>query len=162
MVFMDRQKRLFILNDDHVLNRVLKEFFKEYGMKIYSFEKEMDLDAEIKEKKPHAILLDVSFGAVSGVGLIETIRKTEAHLPVIVMAGLEEYGKALECLRAGAYAVLKKPFSSYEEIYHGVNNAINHFLERLQIKELTAEMEKRFEHDKLTSWNWSLSRAYNT
>jgi len=149
MVFMDRQKRLFILNDDHVLNRVLKEFFKEYGMKVYSFEKEMDLDAEIKEKKPHAILLDVSFGAVSGVGLIETIRKTEAHLPVIVMAGLEEYGKALECLRAGAYAVLKKPFSSYEEIYHGVNNAINHFLERLQIKELTAEMEKRFEHDKL-------------
>ena len=67
MVFMDRQKRLFILNDDHVLNRVLKEFFKEYGMKVYSFEKEMDLDAEIKEKKPHAILLDVSFGAVSGV-----------------------------------------------------------------------------------------------
>ena len=147
---MDSQKRLFILNDDHDLNRVLREFFREYGIKVYPFAAdEIDFDAEIREKKPHAILLDVTYSPASSAELIERIKKSEAHLPVIVMAGLEDYAKALECLRAGAYAVLKKPFSSYEEIYHGVNNAISHFMERLEIRELTAEMEKRFEHDKL-------------
>ena len=146
---MERQKKLFILNDDHVLNRVLKEFFKEYSIKVHAFADEIDLDAEIREKKPHAILLDVGFSPTSPTELIEKIKKSEAHMPVIVMAGMEEYARALEGLRAGAYAVLKKPFSSYEEIYHGVNNAISHFMERLEIRELTAEMEKRFEHDKL-------------
>jgi diguanylate cyclase (GGDEF)-like protein len=146
---MERQKKLLILNDDHVLNRILKEFFKEYGIKVHAFAEEIDFDAEIREKKPHAVLLDVGFSSASPTELIETIKKSEAHMPVIVIAGLEEYARALECLRAGAYAVLKKPFSSYEEIYHGVNNAISHFMERLEIRELTAEMEKRFEHDKI-------------
>jgi diguanylate cyclase (GGDEF)-like protein len=146
---MERQKRLFILNDDHVLNRILKEFFKEYGIKVHAFADEIDFDGEIREKKPHAILLDVGYSSASPAELIEKIKKSEAHMPVIVMAGMEDYGRALECLRAGAYAVLKKPFSSYEEIYHGVNNAMSHFMERLEIRELTAEMEKRFEHDKL-------------
>ncbi len=146
---MERQKKLFILNDDHVLNRILKEFFKEYGIKVFAFADEIDFDAEIREKKPHAVLLDVGFSSASSTALIEKIKKSEAHMPVIIMAGMEEYGRALEALRAGAYAVLKKPFSSYEEIYHGVNNAMGHFMERLEIRELTAEMEKRFEHDKL-------------
>ena len=112
--FMERQKRLFILNDDHVLNRILKEFFKEYGIKVYAFADEIDFDAEIREKKPHAILLDVGFSSASPAELIEKIKKSEAHMPVIVMAGMEEYARALDCLRAGAYSVLKKPFSSYE------------------------------------------------
>ena len=146
---MERQKRLFILNDDHVLNRILKEFFKEYGIKVYAFADEIDFDIEIREKKPHAILLDVGFWPASPTDLIEKIKKSEAHMPMIVMAGMEDYARALDCLRAGAYAVLKKPISSYEEIYHGVNNAIAHFMERVEIRELTAEMEKRFEHDKL-------------
>ena len=146
---MDRQKRLFILNDDHVLLRVLREFFREHDIKAYPFADGIDFDPELREKKPHAILVDVRYSPVSCITLIERIQKSEAHLPVIVMAGMEDYAQALECLRAGAYAVLKKPFSSYEEIYHGVNNAIGHFMERLKIRELTAEMEKRFEHDKL-------------
>ena len=146
---MERQKRLFILNDDHALNRILKEFFKEYGIKVHAFADEIDFDGEIREKKPHAILLDVGYSPASPTELIEKLKKSEAHMPVIVMAGMEDYARALDCLRAGAYAVLKKPFSSYEEIYHGVNNAMSHFMERLEIRELTAEMEKRFEHDKL-------------
>jgi len=146
---MDRQKRLFILNDDHVLLRVLREFFREHDIKAYPFADGIDFDTELREKKPHAILVDVSYSSVSCITLIERIQKSETHLPVIVMAGMEDHAKSLECLKAGAYAVLKKPFSSYEEIYHGVNNAISHFMERLKIRELTAEMEKRFEHDKL-------------
>ncbi|HVN23771.1 MAG TPA: diguanylate cyclase [Syntrophorhabdales bacterium] len=137
------------MNDDTVLNRILKEFFREYGIKVFAFSDEIDFDGEIREKKPHAVLLDVGFSSASPTDLIHKIRKSEAHMPVIVMAGMEDYTLALECLRAGAYAVLKKPFSSYEEIYHGVNNAMSHFMERLEIRELTAEMEKRFEHDKL-------------
>src|SRR3974390_1447969 len=98
---MERQKKLFILNDDHVLNRILKEFFKEYGIKVFAFADEIDFDAEIREKKPHAILLHVGFSPASSTALIEKIKKSEAHMPVIIMAGMEEYGRALEALRAG-------------------------------------------------------------
>src|SRR5512135_3754732 len=100
---MDRQKRLFIINDDHVLNRILKEFFKEYGIKVHAFADEIDFDGEIREKKPHAILLDVGYSPASPTELIEKLKKSEVHMPVIVMAGMEDYARALDCLRVGAY-----------------------------------------------------------
>ncbi len=68
-----------------------------------------------------------------------------------MMTGQLDEEKKMESLRSGAYAILAKPFKSYEEVYHITNNAANHYLETLRTTELTAEIEKRHEHERLQS-----------
>jgi len=146
---MDIRKRIFIIDDEKDILFVLKEFFRNHGIEASTFEAISDVAAEIKEKKPNAVLLDIFLPDISGIELLRKIRKIDPNLPVIMMTGQLDEERKIESLRSGAYAILAKPFKSYEEVYHTVNNAANHYAETLRTIELTAEIEKRHEHERL-------------
>ncbi|MCX5812150.1 MAG: diguanylate cyclase [Proteobacteria bacterium] len=142
-------KRILIIDDDTNLNLVLKKYFNEFGVISYTYSVPPDLEKELKEINPHAVLLDIYLPKTSGIDLLEQIKKLKPNLPVIIMTGHADNEKHLESLRRGAYAFLTKPFASYEELYHIVNNAINYYSEFLKTFELTQEVSKQRENEKL-------------
>jgi diguanylate cyclase (GGDEF)-like protein len=146
---MDIRKRIFIIDDEKDILFILKEFFRNHGIEASTYEAIPDVAAEIKEKKPNAVLLDILLPGISGIEILQKIRKIDPNLPVIMMTGQPDEEKKIDSLRSGAYAILAKPFKSYEEVYHIVNNAANHYIETLRTVELTAEIEKRHEHERL-------------
>lgn len=146
---MDIRKKIFVIDDEKDILFILKEFFRNHSIEIYTYETVPDMDAEIHEKKPNAVLLDIFLPGISGIEVLKSIRKIDPNLPVIMMTGQLDEEKKIESLRSGAYAILAKPFKSYEEVYHITNNAANHYLETLRTIELTAEIEKRHEHERL-------------
>jgi len=146
---MDIRKKIFVIDDEKDILFILKEFFRNHSIETYTYETVPDIDAEIHEKKPNAVLLDIFLPGISGIQVLKSIRKIDPNLPVIMMTGQLDEEKKIESLRSGAYAILAKPFKSYEEVYHITNNAANHYLETLRTIELTAEIEKRHEHERL-------------
>jgi diguanylate cyclase (GGDEF)-like protein len=146
---MEIRKRIFIIDDEKDILFILKEFFRNHGIEASTYEAIPDVAAEIKEKKPNAVLLDILLPGISGIEILQKIRKIDPNLPVIMMTGQPDEEKKIDSLRSGAYAILAKPFKSYEEVYHIVNNAANHYIETLRTVELTAEIEKRHEHERL-------------
>jgi len=146
---MDTRKRIFIIDDEKDILFILKEFFRNHGIEASTYEVVPDMATEIHEKKPNAVLLDIFLTNVSGIEVLQKIRKIDPNLPIIMMTGQLDEEKKIESLRSGAYAILAKPFKSYEEVYHITNNAANHYLETLRTTELTAEIEKRHEHERL-------------
>ena len=146
---MDTRKRIFIIDDEKDILFILKEFFRNHGIEASTYEVVPDMATEIYEKKPNAVLLDIFLTNVSGIEVLQKIRKIDPNLPIIMMTGQLDEEKKIESLRSGAYAILAKPFKSYEEVYHITNNAANHYLETLRTTELTAEIEKRHEHERL-------------
>jgi diguanylate cyclase (GGDEF)-like protein len=146
---MDGLKRILIIDDEKDLLFILREYFRTHGIEALTYEVPPNLAVEIKQKRPNAILLDVILPNASGIELLQKIRKIDQNLPVIMMTGQPDDEKKLESLRSGAYALLAKPFRSYEEVFHIVNNAANHYAETLKTIDLTAEIEKRHEHERL-------------
>jgi diguanylate cyclase (GGDEF)-like protein len=146
---MDIRKQIFIIDDEKDILFILKEFFRNHGVEASTFEIIPDVAAEIKKKKPSAVLLDIHLPDTSGIEILRKIKKLDPNLPVIMMTGRPDEEMKIESLRSGAYAILAKPFKSYEEVYHIVNNAANHYIETLRTIELTAEIEKRHEHERL-------------
>jgi diguanylate cyclase (GGDEF)-like protein len=146
---MDTRKRIFIIDDEKDILFILKEFFRNHGIEASTYEIVPDMATEIHEKKPNAVLLDIFLTNISGIEVLQKIRKIDPNLPIIMMTGQLDEEKKIESLRSGAYAILAKPFKSYEEVYHITNNAANHYLETLRTTELTAEIEKRHEHERL-------------
>jgi len=142
-------KRILIIDDDTNLNIVLKEFFKKHGITSYTYSVPPDLEETLKEINPNAVLLDIYLPETSGIDLLGQIKKLMPNLPVIMMTGYADNEKNLESLRRGAYAFLTKPFASYEELYHIVNNAIIYYSEFLKASDLTQEVNKQRENEKL-------------
>lgn len=146
---MNLQKRIFIIDDEKYLLSVLREYFQSQGVEAVTYEVPPNLSAEIKEKKPSAILLDIFLPNTSGIDILKNIRTIEPNLPVIMMTGQADDEMRLEALRSGAYAFLTKPFKSFEEVYLIVNNAANHYAQMLKTIELTAEIKARHEHERI-------------
>ncbi|HBA55618.1 MAG: diguanylate cyclase [Syntrophorhabdus aromaticivorans] len=146
---MEIEKRIFIIDDEKDLLFILKEFFEAYGIEAVTYEAPPDLEVEIREKKPGAVLVDILIPNTSGFDILNDIRRIDPNLPVIMMTGQPDDEKRIESLRNGAYALLAKPFRSFEEVYHIVNNAANHYVEIQRTVRLTAEIRKRHEHERL-------------
>ena len=142
-------KRILIIDDDNDLNLVLKKFFNEYGVTSYTYSEPPDLEKELREINPYAVLLDIFLPNTSGIDLLEQIKKIRPNLPVIMMTGRADNEKNLESLRKGAYAFLTKPFNSYEQLYYTVNNAMIYYHEFLKTSALTQEVSKQRENEKL-------------
>jgi diguanylate cyclase (GGDEF)-like protein len=66
-----------------------------------------------------------------------------------MMTGFADDEKRIESLRNGAYALLTKPFNNMEELYHTINNAMNHYIESLRTAELSVEVEERYRREKM-------------
>ena len=139
---MDETKRLFVIDDDKATLTVLTEYFEHYGLKVYPFKDPPDLEKELKEKDPRAVLLDIMLPGISGVEILQRIKNIKPDIPVIMMTGYTNDDRRIESLRKGAYTILTKPFESFEEVYHVVNNAMDHYIESLKTTELARRVEE--------------------
>lgn len=141
---MDEAKRLFIIDDDETTLAVLKDYFKRCGMEVFAFkDAPPDLGKELKEKDPRAVLLDIVLPHTSGVEILQKIKDIRPRIPVIMMTGYTNDERRIESLRKGAYTILTKPFDSFEEVYHVVNNAMDHCIESLRTMELARRVEEK-------------------
>jgi len=146
---MSPEKRLFIIDDEVTLLAVLQEFLQQFGLKVFIYEGMPDLQKELKDKKPHAVLCDIILPGISGIEILKEIKKIDRRIPVIMMTGYADETERLESLSNGAYALLTKPFKSFEELFHIVNNSMDHYREVLRTEELTAQVEERFRREKI-------------
>ncbi|MDD3846337.1 MAG: diguanylate cyclase [Syntrophorhabdaceae bacterium] len=146
---MSPEKRLFIIDDEVTLLAVLREFLQQFGLTVFAYETMPDLPKELRDKKPHAVLCDIVLPGISGIEILKEIKKIDRRIPVIMMTGYADEGERLESLSNGAYALLTKPFKSFEELFHIVNNSMDHYREVLRTEELTAQVEERFRREKV-------------
>jgi DNA-binding NtrC family response regulator len=147
---MNQEKRLFIIDDEPTMLNLLQEYLEQFHLKVFTYETiPNDLEHELKEKAPQAVLLDIFMPRVSGIDILKKIKTIDSQIPVIMMTGYADEEKRIESLRNGAYALLLKPFHNLEEVYHNVNNAMSHYLEILRTKELSSEVEERYKREKM-------------
>lgn len=145
------EKRLLIIDDEEMLRAILKEYLEECGLRVFAYESMPDLEKELEEKRPHAVLLDIVLPRISGIEILRMIKKIDRRIPVIMMTGYADESERLESLRSGAYALLTKPFKNLEELFHIVNNCMEHFIETLKTEQLTQEVEERYRREKMNA-----------
>jgi two-component system, cell cycle response regulator len=146
---MNIEKTLIIIDDETSLLSVLQEYLEQQGLRVFTYETIPDLENELKEKEPQAVLLDILMPQVSGIDILKKIKLINNKIPVIMMTGFADNNKRVESLRSGAYALLTKPFNNMEELYHTINNAMNHHMESIRKEELSIEVEERYRREKM-------------
>jgi two-component system response regulator (stage 0 sporulation protein F) len=102
-------KRILIVDDNSVVQEVLKEFFTG-RYHIHCAANASQALSLIVRQTPDLVLLDVKMPGLDGLSLLKSLRETGVAVPIFLMTGYDSLQVAQDALTSGANAYLPKPF----------------------------------------------------
>ena len=106
----NNQKHLCVLDDDKSIRWVLEKAFQKENFKVSSFEDAESILKNFEKIKPDIILSDVRMPGISGIDLVERLKREYPHIPIIIMTAFSDLETTVASLQKGAYEYLTKPF----------------------------------------------------
>ena len=137
-------RRVMVVDDDPQNVDFLARQLHRRGYKVevaFSGQKAL---AMIDESPPDLVLLDVMMPGMSGIEVLQTVRKTRAaaDLPIIMATALDQSGDVVEALRCGANDYVTKPLD-LPVVLARLENQLALKQAREQIQQLARDLEGR-------------------
>jgi len=106
MPIMQEKKTALIVDDTEGVRRVIQEFLKFHGFKVYGADNGISALNLIEKHQFDIIITDYSMPGMNGIELTNAIRSRKPHVLIIGMSGRHT---EKDFLNAGANAFLPKP-----------------------------------------------------
>ncbi len=115
--------RILIVDDEKSIRLTLQAFLEKDGYKIHTAKNVDDAIALIDTYTFATIITDIIMPRMSGIDLLEKLKKIYPRVPVIIITGEPTLKTASESVRAGAFDYLMKPIHG-DEIRKVVSKAV--------------------------------------
>jgi DNA-binding response OmpR family regulator len=107
--------KVLIVEDEIELAKLVKKGLEESGFVV-----EISNDGEeglymVSEFEYDAVILDINLPKISGLKILETIRKKNIILPVLMLTAMGDISDKIKGLNSGADDYISKPFD-FEEL----------------------------------------------
>lgn len=129
-----------VLDDEENMGKILSKLLELEGYHVRVFTRHEPFLAYIGEHEPDLVLSDIRMPGMSGIGVLKEIRRREHTCQVVMMTAFGTIDGAIECVKAGAFDYITKPFKT---------------------DELLLTIGKALENKRLREVNKALSTAYN-
>jgi CheY-like chemotaxis protein len=109
---------VLVADDDDDLRALVAETLRSDGYTVVEARDGAELLSLLSDTlndptaRPHVILTDVLMPKLSGLGVLEQLKRARVRLPVLMMTGFAPSSVAALGKRLGAVGVLKKPFDA--------------------------------------------------
>ena len=129
---------VLLVDDEPLFLRALARILRPAGHRLLTAQRLEQVEAALADPSLDAVLLDLRFGAHDGRELLAKLKRERPEVEVIVVTGHASVESAVECMRAGAFDYVEKPFPDVHRVRLTVRRAIerrrlvsrNHELER--------------------------------
>jgi diguanylate cyclase (GGDEF)-like protein len=108
--------RILVVDDDETLGSIVAQVLEEEGHEVTVVQSGEEALALFAQQAFPLVFTDLVMGEVSGLHLLEEIKKTTPDIQVIVMTGHASMDTAVQAMRAGAHDYLVKPFEDLDLI----------------------------------------------
>jgi len=106
-------KILIVEDDKHILTGLVDGLTME-GYKTVIARDGKDALAQVKEKMPDLVILDIMLPSLNGFEVCKEIRKSGANIPIIILSAKAQEADKVLGLELGADDYITKPFSPRE------------------------------------------------
>lgn len=103
---------VLIVEDDANLREALTDTLIFSGYSVVAAENGQAALARFSEQTFRMIVTDVQMQPIDGMALLQSVRKQNQHIPVVVMTAYGTIEKAVDAMRLGASDYLVKPFEA--------------------------------------------------
>lgn len=116
-------KKILVIDDDTYICTLLENFLKEEGYSVQTAFNGSKGLKKIKDNTFDLVISDFRLPDIDGMQVLESIKKMQSSLPVIIMTAYAEIQSAVQLIKAGAYDYITKPIRP-EEILTLVRGAL--------------------------------------
>ncbi len=130
-----------LVDDEPLIVRALARILRPDGYRLLTAESIEQVDAALAEPSLDVVLLDLRFGLLDGRALLERLKREQPEVEVIIVTGHASVESAVDCMRAGAFDYVEKPFPDAARVRLTVQRA----LERRRLLSRNHELERKLE-----------------
>jgi signal transduction histidine kinase/DNA-binding response OmpR family regulator len=106
--------QILIVDDEHDIRRLLREMLAFEGHEVAEAASGSEALERLRKSAFDLVVTDVRMPAMGGLELLRRVREASPSTEVIVATAYAELETAIECIRAGAFDLLRKPFNLQE------------------------------------------------
>ncbi len=106
--------KILVLDDILDAGILIKKILAKKGHDVYPFTEEEEALQFAREKRPDLAILDIKLKKMSGVEVLEEIKKISPEIRVIMLTGYPTIETARDSLRLGAAEYCVKPIDKNE------------------------------------------------
>ncbi|MCC6588916.1 MAG: sigma-54-dependent Fis family transcriptional regulator [Bryobacterales bacterium] len=135
--------RILVVDDDHNLRWVLETQLQQMGYQTETAPDGPAALACIDKNPPALVLTDLKMPGMSGLELLDRIRRDYPEIPVLIITAFGTIQSAVQAIRAGAYDYLTKPID-YDELGLAVSRVLEHFRLVQEVRTLRANLDRKY------------------
>ncbi|MGE5486267.1 MAG: sigma-54-dependent transcriptional regulator [bacterium] len=153
--------RLLVVDDDDNLRWVLQTQLEQMGYSVTTAA-DGETALQLMDSDPPALVLtDLKMPGMSGMDLLERIRRDYPEIPVLIITAFGTIQSAVEAMRSGAYDYLTKPID-YDELGIAVSRALEHFRLVKEVRSLRASLDRKYGFENIIGHSEALLSVLDT
>lgn len=135
--------RVCVIDDDAASREALQRLFRSVGVDHATFD---TAEAFLQQLPSHGcgcIVADIRLRGMSGLELMEVLKKNKLMIPVVIVSGFATMRTAVRAMRMGALSVLSKPVDE-EELWSTVREGLSQYAIASQRQNRRKELQQSF------------------
>jgi len=103
--------RVLVVDDDPNVGAMLRDLLTTLGYVVKNAVRGAEALLLVPVFEPNVVLLDLQMPGMSGIEVLDRLRRDYPSLPVIIVTGNEDEELARRTMRGGAFDYVSKPFT---------------------------------------------------
>lgn len=116
--------RILVLDDVFDAGIMVKKILEKQGHEVTPFTEEEDALQYARDNKPDLAILDIKLKKMSGIEVLEELKKIMPHIRVLMLTGYPTFETACRSLECGAAEYCIKPIDK-DELTEKVANVLS-------------------------------------
>ena len=137
------QRRVLIVDDEHVIQMLLSSFLGEKGYLPVTASSAEEGLALLDHTAVDIALVDIRLGGMNGIQMLSEIKRKSPETEVVIITSHASLETAIEAIRNGAYDYLIKPFDDLDVIWFTLQRAFERKQLTRKNERLLAALERR-------------------
>src|SRR5579864_90087 len=135
-------EKVLVVDDERLVRWSLRQKCEEWGYQVSEAESGLAALRVAQNESPDLVLLDVRLPDMSGLSVLEQLKKNEDARAVIMITADPQLDDIKAALKLGAYDFVGKPID-FEELLVAIKNALEATRLRSEVQSLRGEVRRR-------------------
>jgi CheY-like chemotaxis protein len=84
---------VLVVDDDMDIRCTVAQILREEGFRVREARNGREALAKVAEEEPDLVLLDLMMPTVNGWEVLQTLRSSQSHVPVVILSALPSHGQ---------------------------------------------------------------------
>ena len=135
--------KILVIDDEKLLRWSLEQNLSKEGYTVISAEKGLEGLELFHAEQPDIVLLDIHLPDISGLNVLESIKKESSNTIVIMVTAFGDIQTAVKTIKFGAYDFVEKPFNM-EKLKILISKAIETVTLRKEVSQFRTQISRHF------------------